>query len=716
MTPHAAEKPSAPGAGTWPGRPHPLGATWDGAGVNIALFAPGADAVTVCLFEGTSETQIPLRERTNAVWHGYLPGVGPGQRYGFRVHGPFASSRGLRYNPAKLLLDPYARAIDGDLSVEGVRGGEVFGGDIAPDCRDSAPFVPRSVVVADVAAPAAGEDRRPNTPWEQTVIYEAHVRGFTKNHPEVPEHLRGTYAGLATPAAVAHLVDLGVTAVELLPVQQFLSEPGLLRKGLRNYWGYNTIGYFAPHGGYAAGGTAGEQVAEFRSMVAALHRAGIEVLLDVVYNHTAEGDEHGPTLCFRGIDNNLYYRLLDFDPGRYRDYTGCGNTLDARHPQVVALILDSLRYWAQEMNVDGFRFDLAPALTRSLHGVDLYSAFLTAVHQDPVLAGRKLIAEPWDAHGSGYAVGRFPAPWAEWNGRYRDAVRDFWRGHSASLSELGTRLAGSADLYQGSGRQPTASVNFVTSHDGFPLADQVAYNGKHNEANLDGNRDGTDDNRSWNCGIEGPTDDLEVTALRRRQVRNLLATVLLSCGVPMLLAGDELGHSQGGNNNAYCQDNEMTWLAWESADPELLPFVQRLISLRRNFPVLRQGAFFTGQPIGNNRVKDLTWFTPDGPEFTANNWHSPDRKTVGCYLSGTNLRQRGPRGEIPTDASYLLLMHAGPEPCAFRLPGEPWAGRYELVLDTAADDPLPHTGRRLTPASGSYRLAPYSLALLRARP
>ncbi len=709
----------ATGPPPWPGRPSPLGVTWDGAGVNVALYAPVAEAVEFSLFgEGDgpdAETRIPLTERTNSVWHGYLPGIRPGARYGFRVHGPFAPSRGLRANPAKLLLDPYARAIDGELSAAGVREGTVFGGTTAPDPRDSAPYVPKAVVVAEDFD--WGSDRPPKTPWAETVLYEMHVRGFTMQHPDVPEGMRGTYAGLASPAAIGHLTDLGVTAVELLPVHQFLSEPGLLRKGLSNYWGYNSIGYFAPHNGYAASGSRGEQVAEFRSMVTALHRAGIEVILDVVYNHTAEGDEHGPTLSFRGIDNAVYYRLLDFDPGRYRDYTGCGNTLDARHPQVVGLILDSLRYWAEKMHVDGFRFDLTPALTRSLHGLDLYSAFLTAVGQDPVLRSRKLIAEPWDADGSGYAVGRFPPPWGEWNGRYRDAVRDFWRGWSRSLSEVGTRLAGSADLYQGGQRLPTASINFVTSHDGFPLADQVAYDGKHNEANLDGNRDGTDDNRSWNCGVEGPTDDPDVTALRRRQVRNQLATVLLSAGVPMLLAGDELGHTQRGNNNAYCQDNELSWLSWEAGgDPELLPLVRRLIALRRSSPVLRQGVFFSGEPASpDSPVRDLAWFTPEGHRFTDADWHAPQRRTLGVYLSGLDLRERDRHGRRVTDRSYLLLLHAGATPCPFTLPGFPWATGYEVVLDTA--DAAPSSGRdgpRLRPGAAGYPLVPFSLALLRA--
>ena len=692
----------------WPGEPRPLGARYDGAGVNVAVFAPRADAVDVCLFaEDDTEQRVRLRERTNGVWHGYLSGIEPGQRYGFRVHGPFAPRYGARCNPAKLLLDPYARAIDGDLTLAGVRSETVFGGSAARDTRDSAPHVPKSVVVAD--AFPWGADTGPCTPWEQTVIYELHVRGFTRRHPGVPEGLRGTYAGLAHPAAVDHLTGLGVTAVELLPVHHFFSEPFLLRRSLSNYWGYNSIGYFAPHAGYSAAGSRGEQVTEFQSMVRALHAAGLEVIIDVVYNHTAESDENGPTLAFRGLDNAVYYRLAENDPARYRDFTGCGNTLDTRHPQVLELIMDSLRYWAETMHVDGFRFDLAPALARSAHNVDRYSAFLAAVHQDPVLGGLKLIAEPWDASEGGYQVGGFPAPWREWNGKYRDAIRDFWRGAPYALPGLATRLAGSSDLYQPGGRTPTASVNFVTSHDGFTMADLVAYNGKHNEANQDDNRDGTDDNRSWNCGAEGPSDDLAVLRLRRRQQRNMLATLLLSCGVPMLLAGDELGQSQRGNNNAYCQDNDLSWLSWDT-DGGLADLVRQIVALRRDSIVLRQGAFFTGQPVGpDSTVKDVAWFAPDGWEFSGADWGKPESRTIGMYLSGTDLRQRGPRGEALCDASYLLLVHAGTAPCTFSLPGQPWATRYELVLDTAAPDRQPPTA-----PAGSYPLLAHSLALLRA--
>jgi len=707
--------PAATAPLTWPGRPTPLGATWDGAGTNFALFTAGADAVLLCLFDDAgAEIRVPLTESTDQVWHGYLPGVAPGQRYGFRVQGPFAPGRGLRYNASKLLLDPYARAIDGGPRVDGVTSGTLFGGAAAPDLRNSAPYVPRSVVV-DSSFPW-GDDRAPRIPWDETVLYELHVRGFTMRHPEVPEHLRGTYAGLASPAAVKHLSELGITAVELLPVQHFLSEPALLRKGLRNYWGYNPIGYFAPHAAYAATGSRGAQVPEFQAMVRSLHRAGIEVILDVVYNHTAEGDGAGPTLSFRGIDNASYYRLSESDASRYRDFTGCGNTLDARHPRVLQLVLDSLRYWVQDMHVNGFRFDLATTLARTTESFDARSSFLAAVAQDPVLSTVKLIAEPWDVGSGGYQVGRFPPPWSEWNDQYRNAVRDFWRGASHGMSDLGTRLAGSADLYSGRGRRPTASVNFVTCHDGFTLADLVSHERKHNEANLDGNRDGTDDNRSWNCGVEGTTADPGVLALRRRQIRNVLATLLLSGGVPMLLAGDEMGQSQRGNNNAYCQDNEDSWLSWErDADSStLLAFTRRLVALRNRSPVLRQSAFFTGRPIrAGSAVKDLAWFTSAGAEVTPADWGAPTLRTLGVYLSGGDIRTRAPHGEPVVDESYLLLLHAGDRRCDFVLPGPPWATGYDLVLDTCATTAEPPAKR---PVQGRYELLAYSLALLRVRP
>ncbi len=689
----------------WPGRPVPLGATWDGEGTNVALFAAGATAVDVCLFDGHGrETRVPLEDPTRHVWHGYLPGVEPGRRYGFRVDGPFHPERGMRWNPSKLLLDPYARAIDGELSDDPA----LLTGTSTRDDLDSAPYVPRSVVVH--GGFPWGEDRRPETAWPDTVIYELHVRGFTMRHPDIPARLRGTYAGLAHPAAVEHLLSLGVTAVELLPVHHFFSEPALVRRGLVNYWGYSSVGYFAPHAAYSSSGSRGQQVHEFKAMVRALHGAGIEVILDVVYNHTAEGDENGPTLAFRGIDNPTYYRLQERDRRHYRDYTGCGNTLDVRDPHVLQLVTDSLRYWALEMHVDGFRFDLASALARSPQHVDKLSSFLTVIAQDPVLSARKLIAEPWDLGDGGYQVGRFPSLWSEWNGRYRDAVRDFWRGAAHGLAEIGTRFAGSSDLYQGDGRRPSASINYVTSHDGFPLADLVAYQHKHNEDNGEDNRDGTDDNRSWNCGVEGPSTDTGVLALRRRQVRNMLATLLLSCGVPMLLAGDEMGRTQRGNNNAYCQDNELSWLSWDlcADDEALLDFVRRLIALRRSSPVLRQRSFFQGRPVDGGAVKDLAWFRPDGTEVIAADWSARSRRTLGIYLSGNGVHQRGPRGERITGESFLVLLHAGAEACSFALPGEPWAKEYAVVLGSAYDEPP------TDPVADRLTLAGHSLTLLRA--
>jgi isoamylase len=709
--------PTGSGDPPWPGRPEPLGATWDGEGTNFALWSSGAEGVDLCLFDPDgSETRVGLTESTYHVWHGYLPRIGPGQRYGYRVHGPYRPRDGLRYNPAKLLLDPYARAVDGDFTPHPAVYG--YAGDPRADTaddRDSGPYVPRSVVVHD-SFPWGG-DTRPGTPWEDTVIYELHVKGFTQRHPGVPEALRGTYAGLAHPAALEHLTGLGVTAVELLPTQQFVTEPAVTRRGLTNYWGYNTIGYFAPHAAYAA--TPGEQVREFKAMVRALHAAGIEVILDVVYNHTAEGDEAGPTLCFRGIDNPGYYRLLADDRRRYMDYTGCGNTLDARHPYVLQMLMDSLRYWVTEMHVDGFRFDLASALARSLHDVDKLSAFFDVIHQDPVVSRVKLIAEPWDVGEGGYQVGEFPPLWTEWNGKYRDTVRSFWAGERIGVRDLGFRLTGSSDLYADDGRRPFASINFVTSHDGFPLHDLVSYDRKHNEANGEGNRDGESHNRSWNCGVEGETDDPAVTALRERQVRNMLLTLLLSTGVPMLAAGDEVARTQGGNNNAFCQDNEMSWVDWAGVDKpgsaELLELTRRLVALRRASPVLRQRAFFAGRPVpGGDGRKDLAWLRADGTEMTEREWHSPDLRTLGVYLDGGGIRQRGPRGEQLTDESYLLVLHAGAEDTSFALPGLPWASGWEVVVDTVYPDGLAPSGVDRPAAGLDLPLAGRSAVLLRA--
>lgn len=694
--PAVREEPAGPPV--WPGAPMPLGARFrvgpDGvAGTNFALWAGGAEAVELCLFDPRGrETRLPLTELTHEIWHGFVPGVQAGQRYGYRVHGRWDPWTGARWNAAKLLLDPYARAVDGSFTLPP----EVYGhvrdwpqqqvADTVRDDRDSAPYVPKGVVVHDDDDWV--EDRRPKTPWADSVIYELHVRGFTKLHPDIPPELRGTYAGLAHPAAVGHLRRLGVTAVELLPVHQFAHEDHLLRRGLHNYWGYNSIGYFAPHAGYAASGTAGGQVGEFKKMVHALHDAGIEVILDVVYNHTAEAGELGPMLSLRGIDNRGYYRLQP-DARRYADYTGCGNTLHVVQPQVLRLITDSLRYWVTEMGVDGFRFDLAAALARSMHDVDMLSPFLAVIAQDPVLRRVKLIAEPWDVGTGGYQVGAFPPLWTEWNDRYRDAVRDFWRGALPDVRDIGYRLTGSSDLYAWGGRRPYASVNFVTAHDGFTLRDLVTYENKHNEANGEGNRDGTNDNRAWNCGAEGESEDPGINALRRRQLRNLLTTLLLSTGVPMLVAGDEMGRTQGGNNNAYCQDNETGWLDWSLLERpewrELTELTTRVLALRHAHPVLRRRAFFAGTPQAPDGLRDLAWFTPQGAEMTEGDWYAP-AATLGLYLSGRDIPGRDARGEQITDDSFLAVLHAGHTPCGFHLPGPPWAQSYELLLDTSRED------------------------------
>jgi len=711
----AGPSPAGPSSdGPWPGSWSPLGAHFDGAGTNVAVWAEGVEAVELCLFAGdaadaehSDEKRIPLQEQTYNVWHGYVPGVGPGQRYGFRVHGRWDPEHAARCNPNKLLLDPYARAIDGDLHLDDAVHGHVRGASLdTMDTRDSAPFVPRSVVVHDDFDWAT--DLRPRVPWQDTVLYELHVKGFTARHPDVPPELRGTYAGLAHPAVIDHLTSLGVTAVELLPVHHFLSEPHLLRDGRTNYWGYSSIGFFAPHAEFSSSGTGGQQVREFKQMVRALHAAGIEVILDVVYNHTAEGDENGPTLCFRGIDNRTYYRFRE--DWRYADYTGCGNTVDLRQPRVLQLVMDSLRYWVSEMGVDGFRFDLAAALARGTHGVDMSPALLAAGNQDPLPSDVKLVAEPWDVREGGYRVGAFPAPWSEWNDRYRDAVRDFWRGSAPGVRELGTRLAGSSDLYSRTGRRPYASVNFVTAHDGFTLRDLVSYDRKHNDANGEHNRDGTDDNRSWNCGVEGPTDDPAVLALRARQSRNLLATLLLSTGTPMLLAGDELGRTQHGNNNAYCHDNELSWVNWDldAGGADVLAFTRRLVALRRQHPVLRQGHFFAGRPAYDGGVKDIGWFDARGQEMTDTGWHATDVRTLGVYLSGSQLRDRGYRGERRCDDSFLLLLHAGADEQPFVLPGPPWGEGYEVVIDTAGA----HEGARCA-AGAALGLQPRSLVLAR---
>jgi glycogen operon protein len=674
----------------WPGYPFPLGPTWDGEGTNFSLFSEHAERVELCLFDADDqETRVALEERTAFNWHGYLPGVGPGQRYAYRVYGPYAPEFGHRFNPAKLLIDPYAKAIEGPVGFDRANvlpyvpdGAD--DADLEPDDEDDAAAIPKSVVVD----PRFDweDDRPPRTPWNETVIYETHVKGFTKLHPLVREDLRGTYAGLASDASVAYLRSLGVTAVELLPIHHVADEQFLADKGLTNYWGYSSIGFLAPHALYAATGRSGEQVLEFKGMVKALHRAGIEVILDVVYNHTAEGNHLGPMLSFKGVDNAAYYRLMPDEPRYYMDFTGTGNSLNPVHPSVLRLIMDSLRYFVVECHVDGFRFDLASALAREFYDVDRLSAFFDTIHQDPVLSQVKLIAEPWDVGPGGYQVGNFPVLWTEWNGLYRDVVRDFWRGQ-ASVAEFAKRFTGSSDLYAEDGRRPFASINFVTAHDGFTLADLVSYNEKHNEANLEDNRDGTDDNRSWNCGVEGPTDDPAVVALRRRQTRNFLATLLLSQGVPMLLGGDELGRTQHGNNNAWCQDNEISWYDWDLGPPEdeLLDFTRRLIQLRNDHPVFRRTRFLEGREMGSG-LPDVWWFRPDGRKMAQRDWQHVDAHTLGVFLNGQELPERTRDGRPIGDHSFILLLNAHYEPVEFKLPARRFGLRWEIVLTTTDDD------------------------------
>ncbi|MCA1613854.1 MAG: glycogen debranching protein GlgX [Acidobacteria bacterium] len=703
----------------WPGQSYPLGATWDGAGVNFALFSENATAVELCLFEAADPAReshrIRLTEHTDQVWHAYLPEARPGQLYGYRVHGPYDPQSGHRFNPAKLLLDPYAKAINGTVSWDDAVFGYTLGGeraDLEADERDSAPYVPKCVVVDP--AFSWGHDERPRTPWHKTLIYEVHVKGFTRLHPGVPERLRGTYAGLAHPAALEHLLSLGVTAVELMPVHQFVSGKNLREQNLTNYWGYNSIGFFAPDARYSSQGTLGEQVAEFKTMVRTLHREGIEVILDVVYNHTGEGSHMGPTLCFRGLDNAAYYRLVPGAPRFYMDYTGCGNTLNMTHPRTLQLIMDSLRYWVQEMHVDGFRFDLASALARELHEVDRLGAFFDIIHQDPVLSRVKLIAEPWDLGEGGYQVGNFPVLWAEWNGVYRDQVRGFWRGDPGLVDDMAFRLTGSSDLYERSGRRPYASINFVTAHDGFTIRDLVSYNEKHNAENGEGSRDGHDHNVSWNCGVEGPTGDAEVNELRARQQRNFLSTLLLSQGVPMLVAGDEMGRTQRGNNNAWCQDNEISWLDWNLDDErrELLDFTRYVIQLFHRHPVLRRRKFFQGRPVIGSEVEDLTWFRPDGAEMTEGDWRNASQRAVSVRLAGDAIDEVDERGRRVTGDTLLLAVNSHHSQVSFVLPAHRREVRWELVLDTREATGR-RKARRLVRGGATYRAESRSLALFR---
>jgi glycogen operon protein len=670
---------------TWPGRPYPLGATFDGSGTNFAVFSEVADRIELCLLsEDGTEQRVDLPEVDGFVWHAYLPDVAPGQRYGFRVHGPYEPELGHRCNPAKLLLDPYAKAVDGQIDGHQSLYSYDFGHPESLNTEDSAAHTMHSVVVNPYFD--WGHDRPPRHEYHETVLYEAHVKGLTARHPDVPEEQRGTYAALAHPAVVEHLVSLGVTTVELMPVHQFVNDPALQDRGLSNYWGYNTIGFFAPHNGYSASALPGGQVQEFKRMVKTLHDADIEVILDVVYNHTAEGNHLGPTLSFRGLDNAAYYRLVDGDPQHYYDTTGTGNSLLMRNPHVLQLLMDSLRYWVNEMHVDGFRFDLAATLARQFHEVDRLSAFFDLVQQDPVISQVKLIAEPWDLGEGGYQVGGFPPLWSEWNGRYRDTVRDFWRGEPATLGEFASRLSGSADLYEHTGRRPIASINFVTAHDGFSLADLVSYNEKHNEANGEGNNDGESHNRSWNCGAEGPTDDPTVLELRARQQRNLLLTLLVSQGVPMLLHGDEMGRTQQGNNNAYCQDNELTWVDWDldERDRALLELTRYAVHLRREHPVLRRRRFFAGRPDhgGESELGDIAWLSTAGDHMTDGDWRESFARAFQVFLNGDSIAEPDGLGERIVDDSFLLLFNAAANAVDFTLPPDGFGTEWTCVVDT----------------------------------
>jgi isoamylase len=695
----------------WPGHPFPLGPEWDGSGTNFALFSENAERVELCLFDAEDrETRVELTEREAFNWHCYIPGIGPGQRYGYRVYGDYDPATGHRFNPHKLLIDPYAKAIEGPVDwgaanvLPYVSSADVDA-DLSIDDEDDAEAIPKCVVID----PSFDweNDRRLNHPWNEMVIYEVHTKGYTKLHPAVRDDLRGTYAGLASEPALEYFQSVGVTAVELLPVHHIIDESFLHGRGLTNYWGYSSIGYLAPHALYAATGTHGEQVREFKGMVKALHGAGIEVILDVVYNHTAEGNHLGPMLSFKGVDNSSYYRLMPDEPRFYMDFTGTGNSLNPVHPSVLRLIMDSLRYFVIDCHVDGFRFDLASALAREFYEVDRLSTFFDTIHQDPVLSQVKLIAEPWDVGPGGYQVGNFPVLWAEWNGLYRDTMRDFWRAQ-ANVGQFASRFTGSSDLYQSDGRAPFASINFITAHDGFTLRDLVSYNEKHNEANGEGNKDGTDDNRSWNHGVEGPTDDPEINALRARQQRNFLATLFLSQGVPMLLGGDEFGRSQGGSNNAWCQDNEISWFNWETADSGLREFTQRLIALRQAHPVFRRSTFLTGHEVRDSGLPDVWWFRPDGRRMTQKDWQREDAHTLGVFLNGDEISERTPDGKDVVDDSFLLLFNASGESITFTLPTRRFGARWQVEIATGEAEP-----RGIVQARAQVTLEGRSLALLR---
>ncbi|MDX5346960.1 MAG: glycogen debranching protein GlgX [Hymenobacteraceae bacterium] len=672
----------------FPGNPYPLGATWDGSGVNFALFSENATCVELCLFQSPNDeketARIKMQERTHHVWHVYLPDVKPGQLYGYRVDGPYEPENGHRFNPNKLLIDPYAKAISGTVEWHDSLFGYEVGNkkeDLSFSSSDSAPFIPKSVVI-DPSFDWEG-DRPPKIPYHKSIIYEMHVKGFTQLHPEIPEEIRGKYAALTHPVTINYLKTLGVTAIELMPVHHFITDRHLADKELTNYWGYNTIGFFAPDVRYSGSGTLGQQVVEFKQMVKELHKAGIEVILDVVYNHTAEGNQMGPTLSFRGVDNAYYYRLVEENKRYYMDYTGTGNTLNANLPSVLRLIMDSLRYWILEMHVDGFRFDLAATLARELHEVDRLSSFFDIIHQDPVISQVKLIAEPWDVGEGGYHVGNFPPGWSEWNGKYRDCMRDYWRGENSMLAEFAERFTGSSDLYQDDYRRPTASINFITAHDGFTLNDLVSYNHKHNKANGENNQDGENHNRSWNCGVEGPTTDPKVLALRQKQKRNFLTTLFLSQGVPMLVAGDELSRTQKGNNNAYCQDNEISWIDWENADLELLEFTKELIAFCKVHPIFNRRRWFQGQPIKGAGVDDIAWFLPEGTEMTDAHWEHDFAKSLAVFLNGRGMHSVGPQGERIVDDNFYVIFNAHYEPLNYKLPPEKYGHQWTKILDTA---------------------------------
>jgi glycogen operon protein len=697
----------------WPGTAYPLGATYDGSGTNFALFSEVAERVELCLFTPDGdETRFELPEVDGFVWHAFLPGVEPGQRYGYRVYGPYDPANGQRCNPNKLLLDPYAKAIDGTIEWDESLFGYHFGDVDSVNNDDSAAHMPKCVVISPFFDWA--NDRSPRRPYAESVIYEAHVKGMTELHPEIPDEMRGTYAGMAHPVIIDHLTSLGITTLELMPVHHFSNDSFLVDKNLSNYWGYNTVGFFAPDSKYSSSNNPGGQVQEFKAMVRALHDADIEVILDVVYNHTGEGNHMGPTLSFRGIDNAAYYRLVEDSPQHYMDYTGTGNTLNVRQPHALQLIMDSLRYWVTEMHVDGFRFDLASALAREFYDVDRLSSFFDLVQQDPVVSQVKLIAEPWDVGPGGYQVGNFPPQWTEWNGKYRDTVRDFWRGEPATIGEFAARITGSADLYETSGRRPVASINFVTAHDGFTLRDLVSYNEKHNENNLDDNNDGESHNRSWNCGVEGPTDDAKVLELRAQQQRNFIATMFISQGVPMVCHGDELGRTQGGNNNGYCQDNEITWIDWAKVDVDLLAFTRQMATLRREHPVFRRRRFFDGRPVrrrGKTGLPDITWFTPEGAEMTEEDWGSGFGRSVAMFLNGQGIPDRDNRGQRVVDDSFYLAFSAHDAEIDFSLPPAEYGAAWEIVIDTlnGVDEDMPD----VVAAGASVSIGPRAIVVLR---